>query len=73
MHMEYRCAISNCAQWILMHNAKVLRVSSQYDEEEMRSRFRCTEKCLPCNISMHDNINEQFKLMCSKLLRRQGV
>jgi hypothetical protein len=25
----------------------------------MRSRFRCTEKCLLCNISMHDNINEQ--------------
>jgi hypothetical protein len=63
----------NCAQWILVHNARIVRVSSWYDEEEMHSRFRCMEKRLPCNISMHDNINEQDNLMCMKLLGRRGV
>jgi hypothetical protein len=53
-----------------VHNAKIVRVSSQYDEDEMLSRFRCAEKCLLCNISMHDNINEQVNLMCVKSLRR---
>jgi hypothetical protein len=67
--VQYR----NCAQWILAHNARVVRVSSRYDEEEMHSRFRCAEKRLPCNIAMHDNINEQVKLMRVKSLGRRGV
>jgi hypothetical protein len=71
--MEYRCAVSNSVQWILAHNARVVRVSSQYDEEETRSRFRCAEKRLPCNISMHDNINGHVKLMHVKSLGRRGV
>jgi hypothetical protein len=70
MHVEYQCVVSNCAQWILAHNARVLRVSSRYDEEGLCSIFRCTEKCLPCNIAMHDNINEQVKLMHVKSLGR---
>jgi hypothetical protein len=49
-----------------VHNTRVVRVSIRYDEEEMHSRFRCTEKRLPCNIAMHDNINEQVKLMHAK-------
>jgi hypothetical protein len=53
-----------------VHNTKVVCVSSQYDEEEMHSRFRCAEKRLPCNIVMHDNINEQGELMHVKLLGR---
>jgi hypothetical protein len=57
-------------QWILARNAKIVRVSSRYDEGEMPSRFRCAEKHLPCNISMHDNINEQVKLMHAKSLGR---
>jgi hypothetical protein len=73
MHVEYRCTILNCAQWILVHNTIIVCVSSRYDEEEMYNRFRCTEKCLPCNIAMHDNINEQVKLMCVNSLRRRGV
>jgi hypothetical protein len=56
-----------------VHNARVVRISSRYDEEEMHSRFRCVEKRLPCNIAMHDNINEHFKLMRAKYLGRQGV
>ena len=67
--VQYR----NYVQWILAHNARVVHVSSQYDEEEMHSGFRFTEKCLPCNIAMHNNINEQDKLMCAKVLRRRGV
>jgi hypothetical protein len=63
----------NCVQWILAHNARVVCVSSRYDEEEMHSRFRCVEKRLPCNIAMHDNINEQVKLMRVKSLGRRGV
>jgi hypothetical protein len=59
MQVEYRC--------------RVVHVSSRYDEEEMHSRFRCSEKRLPCNISMHDNINEHVKLMCTKSLERRGV
>jgi hypothetical protein len=64
--VQYR----NRAQWILEHNARVVHVSCRYDEEEMHSRFRCAEKRLPCNISMHDNINEQVKLMHRNLLGR---
>jgi hypothetical protein len=56
-----------------VHNARIVRVSSRYDEEEMHNRFRCMEKSLPCNISMHDNINEQVKLMHVKSLGRIGV
>jgi hypothetical protein len=63
----------NCAHWILAHNARIVCVSSRYDEEEMRNRFRCMEKHLPCNIAMYDNINEQVKLMCAKSLGRRGV
>jgi hypothetical protein len=59
-----------CAQCILVHNARVVRVSSRYDKEEMHSRFRCAEKHLPCNIGMHDNITEQDNLMHVKSLGR---
>jgi hypothetical protein len=43
MHVEYCVQYQNCVQWILAHNARVVRVSSRYDEEEMHSRFRCRE------------------------------
>jgi hypothetical protein len=31
----------NCAQWILAHNAKVVRASCRRDREEMHSGYRC--------------------------------
>jgi hypothetical protein len=35
----------NYAQWILVHNARVVHVSCQCDEEEMNIRYRCVVKC----------------------------
>jgi hypothetical protein len=53
----------NCAQWILAHNAKVVRASCRRDEEEMHSRYSVREKqfylvIFLCTI----NINEQVKV-----------
>jgi hypothetical protein len=53
----------NCAQWILAHNAKVVRASCRRDEEEMHSRYRCAGKAfylviLLCTI----NINVQVEV-----------
>jgi hypothetical protein len=31
-------------QWILAHNARIVHVSCECNEEEMHSRFRCAEK-----------------------------
>jgi hypothetical protein len=33
----------NYVWWILTHNARVVRMSSRCDEEEMHSRFRLVE------------------------------
>jgi hypothetical protein len=35
----------NCVQWILAHNARVVRVSCRCDKDDMHNRYRCVEKC----------------------------